>query len=475
MASGIDPNKEQTAILSSQKILQMHYLYFNDQQVYMCRNTLLNKVMENGIVVCSNKKECKEMEIEEHELHNVWIPFAKDIIDVIMMIGIVPVRFDGKTPYIPKAGSYNIHVITSNTGKCRFEMHDRDNPNDPVPGSIVLSGYGMDPRSNASLTSMMQTLEPTMLFTHRLKDAALSAEEIRCNPPVLVERREKGTDAREGLDFDFYMDSDTLKTNLNAQYNRDEKGIKQLERQRFLFANAINGVENSSKKNTTNAMNNIVPLPNEYHVGSMIEPSGRNDLVMLCRMASENICSILGVPRSMMISDNVVRGDVDGSHDVFKRSCMMWKQILGSILTAVYRNTNVVEETDRLKKLSKKRKMNDKNSKIKNFINKEMVQLIVPVTPYISNEELKDLYLHQIIDWSTYKEYVLRNASLPSDLLKAKEKDPWSTDDKKELLGISQKPEAISEGGAMKKQKTSSGSSSMSSGSSSSKPIAKGK
>ena len=85
------------------------------------------------------------------------------------------------------------------------------------------------------------------------------------------------------------------------------------------------------------------------------------------------------------------------------------------------------------------------------FADQQMVELVVPVTPYISNEELKDMYLHQIIDWNTYKEYVLRNASLPLDLKKNNEKDPWSKEEKKELLGISSKPEAISQSGAMKK------------------------
>ncbi len=449
MAAISDPMKEQVSIITSGTILRMNYLFFGDQQCYMCRNVLLNKVLENGIVVCSNKKECKELKIDKAEMDKTWLPLCKNIVDSIMMLGVVPIRFEKKDglPYVPKAGTYTIHVITETNGLTRYELHDQDNPNEPVPNSLILSGFGYDPRINGSLKSMIKTLEPTMIFVHRLSDAALTAEETRCNPPILVERKEKGTEAREGLDFDFYLDSDNLKSNLSSQYNRDEKAVKQLERQRLLFANAIQGIESGSAKNTQRAMNNIVPLPNEYHFSSSIDPSGRNDYVQICRMASETICSILGVPRSMIISDNVVRGDVDGSHDVFKNSCMQWKNIIGTILTAVYRRVNYAKEAERLKKLSKKRKLNDMDA----FADQQMVELVVPVTPYISNEELKDMYLHQIIDWNTYKEYVLRNASLPLDLKKSNEKDPWSKEEKKELLGISSKPEAISQSGAMKK------------------------
>lgn len=464
--------KEQTAIISSAAILRINHLFFGDQQVYMCRNVLLNKVLENNITICSNKKECKELQLEKNEMDKIWIPLCKDIVDSIMMLGIVAIRFreDDNMPYVPKAGTYTIHVVTTVSGISRYELHDMDNPNEIVPNSIVLSGFGYDPRANGSLKSMIKTLEPTMVFIHRLSDAALQAEETRCNPPILVERREKATEAKEGLEFDFYLDSDNLKSNLSAQYRRDEKAVKQLERQRMLFANAIQGIDSSSARNTSKAINNIVPLPNEYHFSTAVDPSGRNDYVQICRMASETICSILGVPRSMIISDNVVRGDVDGSHDVFKNSCMQWKNILGSILTAIYRRVNVEKEANRLKKLSKKRKRSDDN--VDNFANQQMVEVVVPVTPYISNEELKDLYLHKIIPWSVYKEYTLRNASLPLDMLKSNEKDPWSDDDKKELLGISSKPEPISQGSAMK----NSGSSSMKAGDKSiSKTIAKNK
>jgi hypothetical protein len=416
----------------------MNYLYFGSEQVFMCRNVLQNKVFENGIAICANKKKCSDLTLNKSEIDSVWIPFGKDIIDTIMTLGIVPVRFSDKgLPYIPKAGTYDIHVITDDNGMTTYELHDKQHPMEPVPDSIVLHNYGYDPRIDGSLTSMIKTLEPIMQFVHHLSDAALCAEETRCNPPVICEKKETQQEMKEGLHFDSYIDGDTLKTTLNSHYQRDEAGIRQLNHQRMLFSNAISGAK--SEKTTTRAMNNLVPLPNDFRISTLIEPSGRNDYVQICRMASEIICSVIGVPRSMIISDNVVRGDIQGSHDVFKQSCLQWKNIISSILTAVYRHINKKQETDRLTKLVKKRKLKN----LDDFASKEMVQIVVPVTPYISSDELKDMYLHQIISWSTYKEYVLRNASLPLDLMKPNEPDPWSKEEKKELLGISSRPEAL--------------------------------
>lgn len=432
------PTHKQTAIISSRTILCMNYLYFGSEQVFMCRNVLVNKVFENGLTICAGKSKCKDLKFEKGELENVWVPFGRDIIDVIMTLGVVPVRFsENGLPYIPKAGTYSIHVITDDSGKTEYEMHDLKNPMEPVPNSIVLHNYGYDPRIDGSLTSMVKNLEPIMQFVHHLSDAALMAEETRCNPPVICEKKETQTDMKEGLHFDSFIDGDTLKTTLNSHYQRDEAGIRQLQHQRMLFTNAINGT--TGEKTTKRAMNNLVPLPNDFRIASLIEPTGRNDYVQICRMASEMICSVLGVPRSMIISDNVVRGDIQGSHDVFKQSCLQWKNIVGSILTAVYREVNKSRESERLTNIVKKRKLKN----IDDLADKELAQIVVPVTPYISSDELKDMYLHNIIDWKTYKEYVLRNASLPLDLLKANEKDPWTKDEKKELLGIASRPEPL--------------------------------
>ena len=153
MALMSDPMKEQTAIISSAAILRINHLFFGDQQVYMCRNVLLNKVLENNITICSNKKECKEVQLDKNEMDKIWIPLCKDIVDSIMMLGIVAIRFreDDNMPYVPKAGTYTIHVVTTVSGISRYELHDMDNPNEIVPNSIVLSGFGYDPRANGSL------------------------------------------------------------------------------------------------------------------------------------------------------------------------------------------------------------------------------------------------------------------------------------------------------------------------------------
>ena len=51
------PTHKQTAIITSRTILCMNYLYFGSEQVFMCRNVLVNKVFENGLSICAGKSK----------------------------------------------------------------------------------------------------------------------------------------------------------------------------------------------------------------------------------------------------------------------------------------------------------------------------------------------------------------------------------------------------------------------------------
>ena len=290
---------ERKCIISGNEILKMHYLFIGNADIFMCRNLILNKVFENGIQICSGKKKCTEIKLSDAEVSEIWIPFAKDLVDIITCIGVAPIRtkkIDNRMiPYIPKPGSYSIQITTSVDGICTYDLFDINSPMDkPAPNSLVLHGFGYDPRSNGSLCSIIKVLEPTMQFVHAMSDSALTAEMLRCNPPIIVEKKETTQDSKEGLDFDFYMDSDALKTSTHSQYQRDERAVARLKNQQRLFANAINGMDKQSADNTAKTMNNIVPLPSSFRVGTVIEPSGRNDFTQILRSSSESICSVMG-------------------------------------------------------------------------------------------------------------------------------------------------------------------------------------
>ena len=239
------------------------------------------------------------------------------------------------------------------------------------------------------------------------------------------------------------------------QFQRDEMQVKQLQNQQRLFMNALYPTQ--GQQNAKNALDNMVPLPSHFQVGTTIEPSGRTDFVSVNRMAQETICSTLGVPRSLFINDHVVRSDQEGVHETLRQSLIFWKQVISTLLTKIWRFLNEDALLKNVMKDAKKSKRPLQGIALESHLNKKMQRIEIPITPYSDSSQLRMLYLQGVISWETYATYLLRNSSLPKEILATK-KDPFSFDDKKLLLGI--KPEPVKTVEAISDKVDNSGSSS---------------
>ena len=338
----LNVEKEYRSIIRASKIRALQSIYFKNSFVFICRNLIHSKVFENGLCIrTGNSKNCKDNPLTKQMMEEYWLPFAKDVIDSILCIGLVPIRYkkidnDIIIPYIPKAGTYEIHCVTSVEGSIRFEFFSNDKPIDitkPTPNSFVLSGFGYDPERNGELNSTIECLYPHIQFISNMHDYAVMAEKIRSNPPIIMQKKsENATQQEEGLHFDQFIDSDNIKVSLNNQYQRDKEDVEHLNRQNHLFLNAIQGKSGTSNDNTKKALENMVPLPSQYSVGTTLEPNARTDFVAINRLSQETICALIGVPRSMIINDSVTRADIQGSHDVFRQTLIYWKKKVGSVL-----------------------------------------------------------------------------------------------------------------------------------------------
>lgn len=451
-------NRDQRAVLSASKIRQYVNMFNGNEFCFLCRSLLKNKVFENGLELCiGNGTDCKPAnDIRNRRLlEENWMPFAKQAMDIILAIGLCPVRFirpDENAiaiPYVPIIGTFDIHIITTKEGIRSYELFDVGSSMEPVADAIVFDGFNFDPMIDGQLTSLVAVLEPAFRFIAELSDAAVTSERIRSNPPIVIQKKESTTSNqdKEAATFDFYADTDNMKANLNNSYKRDEAQIQQLNNQRRLFMNALYPTQ--AQANAKNAMDNMVPLPSSFQIGTLLEPSGRTDFVSVNRMVQETICSVLGVPRSLFINDHVVRSDAEGVHETLRQSLIFWKDVISKTLTKIWRICNEEKVLEKVMKDAKKSKRALQGIALENHLAKKMPRIEIPITPYTDSANLRMLYLQEIISFETYATYLLRNSSLPKDILKGK-KDPWSHEDKKAMLGIKPEPVApakpISEG-----------------------------
>lgn len=443
-------DRDNRAILSQATIRRCVDLFNGNEFCYLCRSLLKNKVFENGLDLCvGSSTDCKaKTDLRSRRLlEDHWLPFAKSAMDIILAIGLCPVRFirsdDLKgvaIPYVPIIGTYDIHIITTKEGLRSYELFDTDSGMEPVADAMVLDGYNFDPMMDGQLTSLVAVLEPLFRFTAEMSDAAVTCEKIRSNPPIVIQKKDatNGGQENEAAVFDYYADTDNIKSTTNNQFQRDEAQIKRLDNQRRMFMNALYPTQ--AQTNAKNALDNMVPLPSNFQIGTLLEPSGRTDFVSLNRMCQETICSVLGVPRSLFISDNVVKSDSEGTHETLKQTLIFWKDVVSRTLTKLWRVCNEERLLEKVMKDAKKSKRALQGIALESHLAKKMPRIEIPITPYTDSSQLRMLYLQEIISWETYATYLLRNSSLPPQILNTK-KDPWSHADKKELLGI--KPEPV--------------------------------
>lgn len=443
-------NRDHRTVLSKITIRRYVDMFNGNEFCFMCRSLLRNKVFENGVDLCegSGNGPCRASMNPRTKrlLEDYWIPFAKAAMDMIFCIGLVPVRFirvdenSVPIPYVPIVGTYDIHIVTTNAGIRSYELFDTDSGLEPVEDSLVLAGFNYDPLIDGQMTSLVAILEPVFRFIAELSDAAMISEKIRCNPPVLIQKRDTSNSQqeKETANFGFYADTDNIKVTEQNQYQRNEMQIKQLQNQQRMFVTALYPTQ--GQKNAKNAMDNMVPLPSQFQVASLVEPSGRTDFVSVNRMAQETICSTLGVPRSLFINDHVVRSDQEGIHETLRQSLIYWKQTIAKIMSKLWFLCNEESVLKKVMKDAKKSKRALQGIALETHLQKKMPRLEIPITPYSDSVQLRMLYLQEVITWETYATYLLRNASLPVEVLGTK-KDPWTHEDKKLLLGI--KPEPV--------------------------------
>lgn len=443
-------NRDHRAVLNKTVIRRYIDMFHGNEFCFMCRSLLRNKVFENGLDLCegangSGACRANNMPRVHRLLEDHWIPFGKAAMDMIFCVGLVPVRFirvDEKSipiPYVPIVGTYDIHIITTKEGVRSYELYDTDSGLEPVKDAIVLGGFNFDPHMDGQMTSLVSVLEPVFRFIAELSDAAVTSERIRSNPPIVIQKRDSGNSQqeKETANFDFYADTDNIKQTESNTYQRSEMGVKQLQNQQRMFMNALYPTQ--GQQNAKNAMENMVPLPSQFQVGTMIEPSGRTDFVSVNRMAQETICSTLGVPRSLFINDHVVRSDQEGVHETLRQSLIFWKQVISALMTKLWRMLNEESVLKKVMKDAKKSKRVLQGIALESHLSKKMPRIEIPITPYSDSGQLRMLYLQGVISWETYATYLLRNASLPKEILATK-KDPFSFEDKKLLLGIRPEP-----------------------------------
>ena len=372
--------------------------YRRDNLLNMCRDMILHQLMKNGISFQKNQKDFEPAIEIQDAFDEYWDTFVCDALDSALCLGFVVVHI-----LKDKAGRNYPTVVYPHLFQLRLHVDNNqynyfiESSHFDVKDTIVYTHFGCHPLPNGELTSTVARVMDKSLFLRNLRHTTMLMEKNKTDPGYFAEVHESTNKERhEGVDFDFYADDDGEDVSMEMQFDRNKRNVDILMKQQELYQQYL-GRGSKQAKN----LHNITQMPNGQRVVPTAQNTGRQDITQMHKIIQEEICSGMGVPRSLMIGDSLYKSDTEGVTDMFKYNILWWKKTLGMVCTDVYQKIYV----------------NTKKIKVaKNvFASKRKHQIVVsfPIYPYIPMETLDYLYRNGVIDWDAYSKHCLQNTSLP--------------------------------------------------------------
>jgi len=386
--------------------------------VIMCKNILKNNLFSNGITFSHRRGRVKPDPHMQEIMTDHWMPFCENMIDSILILGVVVVRIvqleDGlRIPVVLEPNACRISVVDNQGVRILTALNDQ---NEVIPNSLVINKFGSSPTLSGRLMSLLSSLIPEIQYINMLRGTSIRMESERANPMFMAEIADSKSDNVEGIQYDYYADGDMQSNDQDNQFRRNHNNVQQLANQQAMYDTFFSG-NASTPSRGGNKLENVVTLPMGQKITNTPHHTGRSDIVAQHKMFQDTVCGVLGVPRSLIMSDTPHKSDSEGTHQTFMKTILWWKKNLQNACEEIY---NIIYAEDVKQQLlksmkTKKRKREMGIGEMYALKKRLQVQISFPVTPFMDNT---DLYLHYqrgVITWETYVECASKNASLPFD------------------------------------------------------------
>ena len=324
-------------ILNSQQIALSNSFLRKSSMIYTCRNLIQHQIFSNGIGFSHKNGRIKPDPHMQEIMTDYWLPFCKDLLDAILTIGIVVVRIlkheDGLCiPVVLEHGCCQI--------KMSYQMGVReymvmDDQQQEVPDTLVLDMFGFTPTSNGSLTSIVANILPKITYINALLGTSIHMEQKRSSPVVMTESVDTKVDGVEGIAYDYYADGDMQDQSDQNKFRRNRSNVEQLSQQQKQYDEFFSSGHQMPSVGG-NVLERVVTLPLGQRIVNIPHQTGRGDLVAQLKMHEDMICGIMGVPRSLIMSDTPHKSDSEGTHQTFQKTIMAWKHHIEMACLQVY-------------------------------------------------------------------------------------------------------------------------------------------
>lgn len=303
--------------------------------------------------------------------------------------------------------------------------------------------------------SKLVSVEGSVLTYVEHLQTALRSERVRSQPTAFLESEKAKPDSLGNeTSYGYYADAETLERSAATTYEMNQNDMQQLAEQNKTFQAYVDTAHGRATHDdaeraslAATAMSGLAPLPAGTRLTRGPEARSPELLVEKLRFIDGNIMATLGVPRSFAMHDQGATHDASHMlHCVVVRATQMYGKQIAQALTFVLGMQRAG------KVMRRKRKIDDVQD---NLMTCKFVEI-----SKASHQELTMLYDREVIDWETYRRLVTAAVGVSADAMqqaagKTTTKDPWSHDDRREIVGAAGKantPAAASASSAPQEQ-----------------------
>ena len=405
-------------LLPHQSMHQYTKVLRTTPMLYMCRNVIHHHLFGNGIEFSHRRGRVRPDPHMQEIMTDYWLPCCRHLIDQALAIGIGIIRIvhleDGlKVPVVidPVACRVKMSYVL---GLREYVVLDEQQ--NEIPDTHVFDLFGHSPDVSGQMTSVVANLMPEIQYVNILRGTCIAMEQKRADPVLMTEAVDTKVDNVEGVNYDYYADGDMQDTSSDNKFNRDRHNVSALRNQQVMYDDFFAGGRPASIGG--NVLENLVNIPLGQKIVNVPMQTGRGDITAQIKTFQDVVCGVMGIPRGLLMSDTPHKSDEEGTHQTFKKTILGWKTGVQAVCEQIYSIIYAEDIQQQLLKAIKNKKRKRTDIADVYVLKKRLqVEIIFPISPFLSHGELYSHYQNGVITWKTYSQHACSNASLPYEQL----------------------------------------------------------
>ena len=242
----------------------------------------------------------------------------------------------------------------------------------------------------------------------------------------MTEAVDTKTDNVEGINYDFYADGDMQDTSSANKFNRDRTMYRHFAINNHCTTRFLPVEPRQCRWRRTFQSGEcttwVSALSTHPHKPAAVIISAQ------VKTFQDVVCGVMGIPKSLMMADTPHKSDEEGTHQTLKKTILTWKNNLQSICEQLYSLIYAEDIKNQLMKAIGKKRKKTRVQDVYALKKKLKVEIVFPIAPFLSHNELYIHYQRGVISWDTYTKHACAHASLPYEKLEEPSQTVESTE-----------------------------------------------